>query len=211
MILLGIACFTPATEPSAEAPPALVSIPLSEGVDGPPLIVLHGRGDRPENFARSLAGVPGPWSARLLQAPIPHGGGWSWFVDRDGVAEAADLVAANLDDEAVVTGFSQGGFLAFALAVRHPDKVKTALPIGGQLPQALWPTATPEGAPHIVVFHGNADPVVRVEPTQALVVHLESIGWPVESNFYPAVEHTISADMRRDWHEALDRALHPLD
>ena len=207
MILL-VGCFTP-TEPAAEEPQELFAVTIEEGEGGPPLAVLHGRGDRPENFARSLAGVPGPWSARLYQAPIPFGTGWSWFVDRDGVAEAADRVAAQLEPGTVVTGFSQGGYLSFALAVRHPDKVASALPIGGQLPRALWPAETPEGAPPLVVFHGQADPVVRIEPTQELVAHLESLDWPVQAHWYPAVEHTISAEMRRDWHAALDQALHP--
>jgi len=207
-LILLLACFQPSVQGEpAEAP--LVSIPLSEGDGGPPLVVLHGRGDRPENFARALAGVPGPWSASLFQAPIPHGDGWSWFADRDGVAEAADRLSRSLTEPAVITGFSQGGFLSFAMAVRHPDQVVAALPIGGDLPRTLWPTSAPEGAPPVVVFHGQADPVIPIGPTQELVAHLEGLGWPIQAHWYPATGHSISAEMRADWHDALDEALHP--
>ena len=46
----------------------------------------------------------------------------------------------------VVTGFSQGGMLSYALALHHPELIEYALPISGMLPEVLWPTTPPPSA-----------------------------------------------------------------
>ena len=58
----------------------------------------------------------------------------------------------------LVTGFSQGGFLAYAIASRHPDVVAKAFPVSGSCPGPLIPKNHAKASP-IVAFHGTADKV----------------------------------------------------
>ena len=182
----------------------------------PLVVAIHGMGDTPEHFARVFDGFPVAARFVFPRAPSPYGGGFSWFhyppTSQDelasGVAAAADQVAALLVDlrrtrpttgAPIVTGFSQGGFLSFAVAVRHPDVVAAAFPVSGSLPTALWPAALPDAAPPpIFALHGDADPVVKIEPTRAAVAHLRAIGWPVELHQHAGVGHTIDAATRTE-------------
>jgi phospholipase/carboxylesterase len=59
----------------------------------------------------------------------------------------------------VVTGFSQGAMLSYAVIARPEARVFAALPIAGLLPRELWPEARPIGGlmPGVYAFHGAAD------------------------------------------------------
>lgn len=196
--------------------------------DKVPLIVaIHGRGDRPESFVQLFAGFPLP--ARLI---VPYGGeplgdGFSWFTSAAGadpagfaagVARAAHRLAPMIRALAearptagkpIVTGFSQGGMLSFALAVLHPEVVGEAFPVSGVLPPPLWPSSWPIGraSPPIQAFHGDADAVVPVAGDRRGVEKLKELGLPALLHEYPGVGHTVSAEMRRDLYAALADAL----
>lgn len=193
--------------------------------DALPLIVaLHGLGDDARNFAGVFDGLAGPARVVVLQAPTRHGSGWSWFATRrdagsvsvhaDGVAAAADLVAEEVralaasrptKGKPVVTGFSQGGMISFALALRHGELITRAVPVAGWLPEALWPTSRPPGAAPIYALHGDADDVLPLAPTRAGVAHLAKLGLDVELREVPGVRHTISREERALWFAALLR------
>lgn len=144
---------------------------------------------------------------------------YSWFASSRSVSEEelakqigaqADRLAEALDrapvpmKDIVVTGFSQGGMLSFALAVRHPDKVGTALPLGGALPTNLRPQQ--KGATKIRAFHGEIDNVVPLAPTNEAVQQLENQGWDVTLKTYPSVGHTVPRPMQVDYLKALQSA-----
>lgn len=186
----------------------------------PMIVAIHGLGDRPENFAHLLDGFPEP--ARLI---LPRGideyeGGWSWFPlrarDRDvdalagGLGNASDTIAQGLAAIAqtrptrgapIVTGFSQGGMLTFTLAVKHPEVVGAAIPVGGWLPPPLWPeeeVGAKTRGPAIDALHGTDDRAVLYEPTQESVTHLEGLGYDVTLHTYEGVPHVIDPQMRLD-------------
>ena len=204
-------------------PPAQAPAP---GDRLPMLILIHGLGDRPEDFKHLIDDLPA--TARVI---VPRGldpvdaDGWSWFPIRarsndvaglsQGIAAAADRLAALIAElertrptsRRVVTGFSQGGMLSFALAVYHPKLLDLAVPVGGWLPPPLWPSTLPASPPKIVALHGEIDVAVKLEPTREAVAHLEKLGWPVTLKPYPEVGHAIPPVIRRELYLQLQRGL----
>lgn len=216
-------------------------------------IMIHGRGDRPENFIHLSDGVETPRRELafygIREFNFGFDKGWQWFEnlasegDSSGLCEginhaaktiAQDLIALNEKDNSperryVISGFSQGGMLTYALALQYPELVAHAIPIAGLLPAPCRPTMRaintdenpktpeqestpvrefdPEKAPRIDGFHGQADPLVCQSRAQELVEHLRSIHYPVSFKSYPGVEHTVSQEMLTDYEETLTRAL----
>lgn len=191
----------------------------------PMIVAIHGLGDDPENFSHLFDTFPEP--ARLIapRAPLAaEEGGWSWFSFRArdpdveglsrGITQSADLLAESIAvvmrerptiGRPIVTGFSQGGMLTMTLAVHHPERISTAVAVGGWLPPPLWPK-TPELAtarPRIAALHGTADNAVRFEPTQQSVQHLQSLGYAIDFEVYEGVPHVITPEMHRDLFDAL--------
>ncbi len=187
----------------------------------PWIVGLHGLGDRPEAFIQAFARAPFESHVYVPRALLPRGRGYDWYgvrVSGDPVElskameRAAVRVVALLDylaaaDEnrgkPVVTGFSQGGMLSFALATHHPEKIRASLPIGGWLPPPLWPAESPAVRAPIVAFHGEADRVVPFAPTREVVTHLQKHSWDVRFESYPGLGHGISPRLRGDWYAAL--------
>lgn len=195
----------------------------------PLVIAIHGLGDRPESFAPLYAALP--VKARLV-APRgePWGSGFSWFpvgsLDdpqklADGTARAADRLAILIESifrtrkvkgRAIVTGFSQGGMLSFTLAVRHPEVVAAAFPVGGLIAPSLVPEAWPMAreAPPIRAFHGDADERVSVARARVSVAALAALGLDAKLGEYPGVGHAIPPPMRDDLLRAIADAARAL-
>ena len=218
--------------PPSEAPPVVVRTlgDVSDATPLPWIVAMHGLGDDPQRFVRAFDGWTGP-PVRVLaaRAPDAHGAGWSWFPVRvaDGRPEVltpailaqSDRIADALDGWAdahagrglpVVTGFSQGGMLAFAVGLRHPDKVAGAVPVAGWLPDALVAPHPPAGATTpIRALHGTADTVLAFIPTRRAVDSLRVAGFDVTLQAFDGVGHAIPASVRAAWHAQLAALLPP--
>jgi phospholipase/carboxylesterase len=185
----------------------------------PMIIAIHGLGDDPRNFGHLFDTFTEPARLILPQGIDPRdGGGFSWFPlrarDPDvtalaaGIGRAAEEIAASIEvlvasrntaGKPILTGFSQGGMLTFAVAARHPELLGLALPVSGWLPPPLVPdAAAPKGAPPIVAFHGTEDGAVKYEPTKIGVEALEQHGWNVALVTYPGIGHVITPEVQRD-------------
>jgi phospholipase/carboxylesterase len=182
------------------------------------VVAIHGLGDRPESFAAAVGTIGVPARIILPRGLDAYEGGWSWFPftsrgrDMDelarGIGGAADRLAAALAELQrtrptrglpIVTGFSQGGMLTYALAVRHPDVVGAAFPLSGMLPPPLWPTAKGAGRyPNIVAYHGDADRLVPVFAARETVARLKELGFTAELRESPGVGHTVPPEVRRE-------------
>ena len=108
----------------------------------PMIVALHPMGGDPADFLQRLRRYRR--RARLiLPYGHPSGGMYIWYDSvRDDVAaplvtREADRIAAALDalvaarptvGKPLVTGFSQGGIMTFALAVTHPEALAAAFP-----------------------------------------------------------------------------------
>lgn len=86
----------------------------------------------------------------------------------------------------IVTGISMGGFGTWDILVRYPGLFRTAVPIcgGGCLGEADKVKGT-----RIWTFHGDADPVVPVTSTQAMVKAVQEAGISLQYTEYADVEH----------------------
>jgi phospholipase/carboxylesterase len=100
----------------------------------------------------------------------------------------------------VLTGFSQGGILSFALAVSHPDLFTVVIPVAGTLPAPLRPEriGDPADYPPIVALHGDHDSALLIEPTRASIEALRKLGLRAELHEYPGIRHTIPPVMRAE-------------
>ena len=175
----------------------------------PMIVALHPMGGDPADFLPLLRGYRR--RARLI-LPYGHPGGgmYAWYDSaREDVAaplvtrEADRIAAALVALEAVrptlgkpfVTGFSQGGIMAFALAVTHPEELAAAFPISGLLPPSLYPSAAlssrprPERLPPVVAFHGASDLAVPTRSARASIAELRRAGYPAEIHEYAGVAH----------------------
>lgn len=219
--------------PSAPArlgPPEAAGVRYLERLTGgavpgervPLVIAIHGLGDRPEHFADVFAGLP--VKARLV---LPYGEPWnegfSWFPPgslgddaklAEGTSRAADRLAAMIAElvraqpaagKPIVTGFSQGGMLSFTLAVRHPEVVGAAFPVGGLLAPALVPAAWPKGVdrPAITAFHGTADERVPFARARETVERLKAVGLDATLVEHPGVGHAIPPALRSQLLQAI--------
>lgn len=118
------------------------------------LIVLHGHDDDPAALAAvAPALVPPAWTTVVPDGPVATTGGrraW-WRSDDDGAPFPGDVAAATALVDAVVeqhgsaapvvvAGFSQGGALALALALRDPSVVPAGSTgaIAGVIAVSAW-------------------------------------------------------------------------
>lgn len=182
-----------------------------------PLVVLvHGLGDRPAHWIDGLKDFPAKAQLVLPRAFTPHGGGFSWFRFEDGMtdeqfgaavgAAEAKLWPALLEVAAgrrmIVSGFSQGGILSYAMASRHPDVVHRAVPVAGACPGPLLPKNKAKAAP-LVALHGTADKVLEIKWDRETVAAFQAEGNEATLKEYEGVGHTITPQMRADWWDAL--------
>jgi phospholipase/carboxylesterase len=183
----------------------------------PMVIILHGMGDQPGEHWFDAIPIDFPARVIMPQAPAAYLGGFSWFTYRvgdnepeglgRGISAAADRLGRALAvltakrptlGRPIVTGFSQGGMLSFALAVRHPDQLALALPIAGTLPVPIWPATRANAAPNppIRALHGTTDTVVPFGPTRELVAELARLGFDASLQTFEGVGHTIAPEMK---------------
>ncbi len=212
---------------TTRVPPALIAAgvhflirhtgDIDESVQAPMVLAIHGLGDAPDRFAGLLDALQTPARIIFPRGLTAHGRGFSWFGGgpsrSPGIRDAAARLAKMIDvlteryptrDPPIVTGFSQGGMLAYALAVRHGTKLTLAIPVSGALPPSLVPLQAPAGAPPIFGLHGDADAVVPIAATRTLTQLLRERGYRADLTEYPGIGHTVSPAM----HRALLRHLH---
>jgi len=189
----------------------------------PMIIAVHGLGDRPERFRGFLQRFDRPARVIVPRAPTAHGDGLSWFrvgrfpVDPAeprldaGVRAAAKRLVALIDyvvpryptrGKPVITGFSQGGILSFAVAVTAPDRIAGAVPVAGALP-VDWLRGGDGPRVPIRAFHGADDRVVPLVHARRLVDALHQAGWDAQIHVYPGVGHAVARGMRGEIFQAL--------
>jgi phospholipase/carboxylesterase len=228
-VSLVVACTKPAPPPPKEIAPRRVTY---EGVDvieiftqsagehSPIIVAIHGMGDSPEPWAETWKRFPGRAHVVIPRAFDRYGPGWSWFEFKDGMTDeefGAGVGAAEerlwkaiakiaAGKKVIVTGFSQGGILSFAMASRHPDAIIKSFPVGGSCPGPLLPKNKSRAAP-IVSFHGTTDPVLDIKWDREAVKAFAAEGNKAELREYEGVGHTITQQIREDVYAEIRKVL----
>jgi phospholipase/carboxylesterase len=168
-----------------------------------PLVIgMHGKGGSPERFSRLFADFPVAAEIALPRGGIADGNGFAWFAwppgtTEDGLADAIAATDAKLwpaivelahGRPIVVTGFSQGGILAFELAAAHPREMAYAVPIAGMLPRKRWPKGP---AAAVYAVHGTADDSIEIGLARDTVAAFRAAGGTAELHELPGVAHDL--------------------
>lgn len=179
----------------------------------PLILVLHGLGDAPAHFIRLFEGFPCPARIVAPHSSSAYGHGYSWFrFQKEDLEGAAADIARRADElfrfairlssdhrtvgRPLVTGFSQGGALSFAIAAEHGIEIAGAFPVGGWLPEGVPDRALGSKTAPITAFHGADDLLIAVSRPRAAVARLKKDGFAVELREFSEVGHEIPAVVR---------------
>jgi predicted peptidase len=149
----------------------------------PLLVYLHGSGGRGDDNVAQLSTLPAlmchaeyrqKYACFVLAPQCPETEAWKDQLD-DVVAIVEDLLRSRpIDpDRVYLTGFSMGGFGAWALATEWPDLFAAVVPVAGagSEPLASRLTSVP-----IWAVHGGADAVVPASASQNMVQAIRDAG-----------------------------------
>ncbi len=197
--------------------------------DGAPLVVLmHGRGaDRFDLLGLAPGLAPGavvvtpeaPWPGM----PWGYGPGWAWYRFLGGNRPEPESFEASQRELAaflgevraglplrtgplVLGGFSQGGVMAMAYALRHPGEAPLVMNFSGFLADhpSVRPTAASVAGTRFFWGHGTQDPMIPFALAAEGRKRLRDAGADLTARDYP-IGHGISPDEARDartWLEA---------
>jgi phospholipase/carboxylesterase len=209
-------------------------VPAGEG-PFPTIVALHGWGASAHDLI-GLAPVLQRGEALVLcpQGPVrvPVGPGYAghgWFpitgggpLDPAEFARGKAAVAGFLDEalsrypvnprKLVLLGFSQGGVMAYDLALREPERFTALVALSSWLPAALAGTIPAQpGHAHlpVLVMHGTEDPMIAVARGRESRDQLLKLGVQTTYREYP-MGHEIRPEALRDLVGWLDRQLSPI-
>jgi phospholipase/carboxylesterase len=195
-----------------------------DGGDGSLVVALHGMGQSAESFAKdALPCVPERASTLIPQAPLPfemrgakgirQGNGWyvytgeteSFLASMQHVEEwllkQVDFVVRDHGFDArrvSLLGFSQGGYLAGYVGVRHATRfrrlVVAAARIKHEVLEADAKRASETGL-RVLHVHGDADESVAAAAARSSADALAGFGVPTEFRTY-ASGHAVLRDER---------------
>jgi phospholipase/carboxylesterase len=224
LVLVSLAC-TQDISANAHPPaqPALTYVErLTAGAKAeetlPLVVAIHGLGDTPENFVELLDDFDVKARVIAPRAPDPWGEGSSWYPIDDEIRkprilraraqQVSDLITQltrlrKTRGKPVVTGFSQGGVLSFAMAAYHSGQLRAALPMAGSLPAALLPAQKPAAGFELAAFHGKADRRIPFAEGETTVSALKAQGYRATLHAFEGVGHGIPMAMRAGLYASL--------
>lgn len=205
---------------------------VPEGVkEGAPLVVLlHGRGaDRFDLLGLAPHVAPG---AVVVSAEAPHpglpwgyGSGWAWYRYLGGTTPEPESFEASQrllgeflaglpgllpvrTGPLVLGGFSQGGTMSLAYALRNPGAVPLAVNLSGFLADHPTVRAAAETVRGTRFFwgHGTMDPAIPFTFAVEGRAALAEAGAELEARDYP-IGHAIGGDEARDLRGWIERGI----
>jgi predicted esterase len=182
------------------------------------IIVLHGYGGDADGMANAWRANAQEVGAVLVapRAVRPAmEGGFDW-----GRVDEADILVTRAMEQVlkeyaidtkriVLCGFSQGGFMAYALAFRHPEKFCGVIPIAAGYDPGLLPAsgARPDKMPNFYIIIGSEDRAFRGNLRASR--DLEAAGIPVELRVQEGLRHRFPNDYEVEFRKALKFVLPP--
>lgn len=199
----------------------LTRIPDEVSPGAPLIVLLHGRGSDEQDLMGLARFLPDDAMIVTPRAPFPgapwgYGPGWAWYRFLEGTTpepisfergqQGLAEFLAELPDTLPVTpgplvlgGFSQGGTMALAHALRHPGTVPLVANLSGFLATHPSVEATRESARDTAFFwgHGTMDPAIPFVHAESGWAALTGAGADLAAHAYPA-GHTITQAELRD-------------
>jgi phospholipase/carboxylesterase len=194
--------------------------PVGEGPH-PTVIALHGLG---ANAMDLLSLAPYLAGGRFLvlcpegrvEVPLGPMVGYAWFPLTPGAAPDPAAFAAGVEDarrfldaavrrypvnanKLVLLGFSQGGVIAYALALAEPERFAGLVALSSWFPATLAQTLPPRTGARLsaLVHHGTRDELIGVERGRESVENLRRLQVPVTYREFD-MGHEITADSLAD-------------
>ncbi len=196
----------------ASALPPLIVAPKALDPERPaPLIIaLHGFGDHAENYPRLWGGAAERVGA-ILAVPfgarrVGDGRAWGDVDEAETILELTLEATKELyqvdEEQIVLTGFSQGGFMAMALGVRHPDLFVGVIPMaGGYIPEIDMPPTASDGDPRYYFLVGARDRVV--DEVRRAAGDFKASGYEVKLRVLPGTGHAFPRATTQELSKAL--------
>ncbi|MGD9489925.1 MAG: prolyl oligopeptidase family serine peptidase [Calditrichaceae bacterium] len=158
----------------------------------PMVLFLHGAGERGEDLELvKNHGLPklieqGRSFPFIVLSPQCHEN-QRWSIEFLNALLNETFLKYEIDENRIyVTGLSMGGFSAWELALKYPERFAAIAPVcGGADPQKACLIK------HLPVwaFHGAKDKIVPIDRAQAMVDALRSLGGDVKFTVYPDAGH----------------------
>lgn len=158
----------------------------------PMVLFLHGAGERGEDLELvKNHGLPklieqGRSFPFIVLSPQCHEN-QRWSIEFLNALLSETFLKYEIDENRIyVTGLSMGGFSAWELALKYPERFAAIAPVcGGADPQKACLIK------HLPVwaFHGAKDKIVPIDRAQAMVDALRSLGGDVKFTVYPDAGH----------------------
>ncbi|MDA8137956.1 MAG: hypothetical protein M0036_04810 [Desulfobacteraceae bacterium] len=164
---------------------------VGSGCDNPPLIfALHGNGDTPSNFYKTLLqDLRVPARIVLMEAPLPHATGHAWPMGGDplrlhgeGIAEMVQILSKKYGSvrKPILLGFSGGGCMAYYQAAIHPELYSMIIPISGYLDGTVKPKPGGGDVAMIKALHATDDSLINFSSGRGAVEVLREAGREAE-------------------------------
>jgi phospholipase/carboxylesterase len=188
----------------------------------PVLIGLHGFGDNVENFAALFEkrGIERDFLYCAVQAPyafLPGARvGYSWGIRDEGASRALSLRSHRLSIRLVLRvlealrreypidernvflmGFSQGAGMAFCIGMKHPEKFRGVIPVGGWLDPGEYSAtevARARKLGNFLVCHSPEDRMVPFDSAEEAKIFLAESGISHRLLSYPG-GHSLPEDL----------------
>lgn len=192
--------------------------PNTDGEPRPPaLFMLHGFGSNEQDLFSFAPELPEDLFIISLRAPYqlpPYGHAWysinfeaprgKWN-DVEQAKNSRDLLLETIEeaiakyhldaDRISLLGFSQGSILSYALALSHPERVKSVIALSGYVdPEMLAPEYRRGNLSDLQIYasHGQTDMVIPVAWAQQSADFIKSLGIDLHYEEFP-LGHGVSA------------------
>lgn len=182
----------------------------------PLLLLLHGYGSNEEDLFSFAAELPEDYY--VVSARAPHSiqyGSYAWyainfdanqnkFSDNEQAKESRDLILQFIDEliatypidhkAIILTGFSQGAILSYAVALSHPEKIKKVVALSGYISEPIFEeNFKSKDFSNLKIFasHGTVDQVIPVDWARKTKPFLEDLKVNFTYKEYP-IGHGVS-------------------
>jgi predicted esterase len=178
---------------------------LEEGKKYPLVVALHGYGRNParalehwEEAAQKVGAIAvAPQGTQQMSSSAFHWGELSESVPVVVAAVEKAVKEMPVDpDKVILTGFSQGGSLAYEAALSHPELFRGLIPVAGRYTASEGSAAgkiadkTKSKLTRAFIMVGAEDRATVLDTTKQAVKDLESAGCKVQLVTYEGVGHT---------------------